>query len=371
MEEKYWPYINFVGHMESIGNDTESLLKKIGAWDKWGATGWGPHGNLSITVESDFSQSHTTGSLHKVYQWYSPERERLVESFYSLDYENPLFGFPMTNLTLPFDVLTDGELIKHQDKVYAKDDWDGSPIVIEKYKLIFFSMPKIGGTIWKQACRRMMGLRDWHEIGGDKGLPHDPEKNGLKYLYDYPIGEAEAMFKSEEWTKAIFTRSPKDRFLSVYNEMSHDWEQVDRRCCPHEPGCSTALQTISGLLDLAENCYSAHWIPITNRMEEKYWPYINFVGLLENAREDSQKLLEKIGAWDEIGKFGWGESGIDRIFADDTNAYDAVLQALSMYNPVVDKKLDEFYKVDFENKYITLASRKVYAMEKVMAKHTT
>jgi hypothetical protein len=40
-----------------------------------------------------------------------------------------------------------------------------------------------------------------------------------------------------------------------------------------------------------------------------------------------------------------------------------VLYSLSMYNPAVDKKLDEFYKADFESKYLTFASTRVYAME--------
>ncbi|KAG7347225.1 sulfotransferase family protein [Nitzschia inconspicua] len=363
MEAKYWKYINFVGHMESMKNDTRRLLEKIGAWDKWGATGWGPHGNSSIVDQSEFSQSHTTGSSSKIYQWYTPERERLVEAFYAIDYNNPLFNFERTNLTEPYEPLPDGEFIKRDDRVYSKGDWDGSPIVVEKYKLIFFTVPKIGATKWKQAFRRMMGLPNWREIGGKLGLPHNPWTNGLKYLYDYPIEEAEVMFKSGEWTKAIFIRSPKDRFLSVYTEMSRDPEQVDRRCCPHDPGCSTALRTIAGLLEIAETCYSTHWAPITDRMEEKYWPYINFVGSLENAEADSQKLLERIGAWDEIGRSGWGENGGDHFFARDENAFNSVLHSLSLYNPAVDKQLDEFYKVDFESNYFTFASNRVYAME--------
>jgi Sulfotransferase family len=363
MEPKYWKYINFVGHMENMKEDTRRLLEKIGAWDKWGATGWGADGKSSIVELSEFSQSHTTGASSKIYQWYTPERERLVESFYSMDYSNPLFNFKLTNLTEPYAKLTDGEFIKQGDKVYTKGDWDGSPIVVEKYKLIFFTVPKVGATKWKQAFRRMMGYPDWHEIGGDAGLPHNPSTNGLKYLYDYPIEQAEAMFQSEEWTKAIFIRSPKDRFLSVYNEMARDRDQVDRRCCPLEPGCSTSLRTIAGFLELAENCYSAHWAPISDRMEEKYWPYINFIGSLENVEADSKKLLEKLGVWDEIGRSGWGENGNERLFAYDKNAFDSVLFSLSMYNPAIDKQLDEFYKVDFENKYLTFASNRVYAME--------
>jgi hypothetical protein len=363
MEKKFWKYINFVGHMESIKEDTKRLLQKIGAWEKYGATGWGTDGTKSIVEQSEYSQSHTTGASSKIHQWYTPELERLVESYYAVDYDNPLLQFNLTNLTESTTPPPDGDLIKHGDKIYTKGDWDGSPIVVEKYKLIFFTVPKTGGTKWKQAFRRMMGLPDWNMIGGTLGLPHDPLTNGLKYLYDYSIDQAETMIQSDEWIKAIFIRSPKDRYLSVYHDMSHSRDQIDRRCCPHKPGCSASLRTVSGFLELTDYCYSSHWAPFTDRMEEKYWPYVNFIGSLEHVHVDSQKLLEKIGAWDDIGKTGWGESGNDRFFAYDKNAFDSVLYSLSMYNPAVDKKLDEFYKADFESKYLTFASTRVYAME--------
>ena len=32
---------------------------------------------------------------------------------------------------------------------------------------------------------------------------------------------------------------------------------------------------------------------------------------------DSQKLLMKIGAWDAIGAYGWGEDGTESIFKKD------------------------------------------------------
>lgn len=89
---------------------------------------------------------------------------------------------------------------------------------------------------------------------------------------------------------------------------------------------------------------------------------VNFVGSLESAQADSQELLEKIGAWDEIGKTGWGDNGEDRIFSTGDDAYDNVMDALSSYTPKIDKKLDLFYKADFDSKYLTFASRKVYAM---------
>ncbi|KAL3940174.1 MAG: hypothetical protein SGARI_001092 [Bacillariaceae sp.] len=370
MEQKYWKYINFVGHMENMNEDMEKLLKRIGAWEKWGATGWGSDGTSSIVEANERSQSHTTNAAARIFQWYTPEREQLVEEFYTQDYNNPLFEFKAVQLTEPMEELPDGDFIKRSDNIYRDNDWDGAPVVIEKYKLLFFTIPQIGDEQWKQALRRMMGYDDWNVVG-ENGLPHDPATNGLKYLYHYPIEQAEKMMQSSEWTKALFVRSPKDRFLSVYDQMNRNRKQVDQRCCPHKSGCSSSLRNMIGFLELIENCYSAHWNPISDRMEEKYWPctyhviYVNYVGSIENAPADSQKLLEKIGAWDEIGKTGWGESGADRIFSQDDQAFDSVVASLSFYTPQVDKKIEEFYKADYESSYLNFSNRKVHAMDRI------
>lgn len=94
-------------------------------------------------------------------------------------------------------------------QIYKRGEWDGAPIVVEKYNLIFFTVPKAAGGKWKQAFRRMEGFQDWNRWGGPNGLPHDPDKNGLKYLYDYSAEKASEMMKNESWTRAIFLRNPK------------------------------------------------------------------------------------------------------------------------------------------------------------------
>ena len=37
---KYWPYINFIGHMDTAYEDAKTLLTKINAWDTFGKHGW-------------------------------------------------------------------------------------------------------------------------------------------------------------------------------------------------------------------------------------------------------------------------------------------------------------------------------------------
>ena len=35
-----WNYINFVGHMETVAQDAERLLRRIGVRERYGASGW-------------------------------------------------------------------------------------------------------------------------------------------------------------------------------------------------------------------------------------------------------------------------------------------------------------------------------------------
>jgi hypothetical protein len=43
----------------------------------------------------------------------------------------------------------------------------GAPIVVKKYKLLFFTIPEVGCTVWKQLFRRVAGYADWqiHQDG--------------------------------------------------------------------------------------------------------------------------------------------------------------------------------------------------------------
>ena len=359
MEEKYWGYINFVGRLENMNEDAERLLKRVGAWEEYGQNGWGPYRNESIISATGGEQSHKTGSNSKIYQWFTPEKERRIEKFYIEDYDNKAFNFKITNLTEP---IKSGKIMKQSDFIYKRGDWDGAPVVVRKYKLIFFTLPKVGATKWKQAFRRMESYMDWKKIGGVNGLPHNPKRNGLKYLYDYSLEEAEAMMTDPEWTKAIFVRSPKDRFLSVFTQMKHSVDDLDARCCPNNPGCSSVVNNMVQFIGLTKMCYSTHWVPYSERIDKKWWKHINFIGRLENAAVDSKRLLKLIGAWKSIGKTGWGEYGDEPLFVPDDNAFESVHQALGKYSPKADKLLNDYYKADYENKYLNFTSKKVYIM---------
>jgi hypothetical protein len=49
------------------------------------------------------------------------------------------------------------QIVQYGDFIYQKNDWDGAPVVIEEFRLLFFTSAKVACTTWKQLFRRMMG----------------------------------------------------------------------------------------------------------------------------------------------------------------------------------------------------------------------
>lgn len=264
-------------------------------------------------------------------------------------------------LFMPISPRKDGirkDLVKPGDFIYYKQEhyWDSSPIVIESHKLIFFTIPKVGCTVWKQLFRRMLGYEDWLSQDGTRMLPHNPNENGLKYLYDYSTEEASEMMTSPQWTRAIMVRDPKERFLSSFldKSVSNDHQHIISRCC-QDKSCVDSAQTISGFLELCNVCDDEHWRPQHNRLDNKFWPYIDMVGHVENAASDAKALLDKIGAWEEYGASGWGKYGNQTIFAakDVAGAGEhatwAQWQVWKWYTPESEAQVEKFFQGDYDN----------------------
>ena len=110
-----------------------------------------------------------------------------------------------------------------------------SPFVVAEYKLIFFSVAKVACTEWKLMMRELSG-DPWPE-DLIYGILHDPHKNNLTTLMDYPIQEAQSMMNDNEWTKAVFVREPKERILSAFiNKFVDDgYKYFNVKCCEELP----------------------------------------------------------------------------------------------------------------------------------------
>jgi hypothetical protein len=187
--------------------------------------------------------------------------------------------------------------------------------VIEKYKLIFVTIQKSGGTVWKQLFRKILGHDDWRT-----GRPH---VSGRYMMSSYTVAQATQLMNDPTYTRAIFVRDPKERFLSAYLDKGLQTEYAERHCCKGKRNkksrrelCTKQLQTFSGFVNVTRSCHDPHWLPqsTTGRLEPKYVPLLNFVGHLETAFEDAKRLLQHVGAWEEHGKTGWGLHGNESIF---------------------------------------------------------
>lgn len=111
MEAKYWPYINFVGHMETIATDAERLLLHVGAWEDYGAWGWGDDddgnnrsressrgGAIFGGQQGGQGSQHATNALTKLRQYYTPTLEAQVDEFYANDYQTPTLELKRTSI---------------------------------------------------------------------------------------------------------------------------------------------------------------------------------------------------------------------------------------------------------------------------------
>lgn len=213
------------------------------------------------------------------------------------------------------------------DMIYYQQgkQWDVAPIVIAEYKLVFFTIPKVGCTVFKQLFRRIAQCPDWRTHDYKLGLPHNPGINSLTYLYHYGVDDALHIMTSDEWTRAIFVRDPTSRVISAYldkaqlkpNEelQTKSATYVTKHCCPRRKACGPIAQrSFHDFLHILHWCSDSHWSSQSLRMQTKFWPYVNFIGHLETAQADAKALLERVGAWEQYGATGWGADGSEPIF---------------------------------------------------------
>ena len=113
---KYFPFLNFVGYLETASTDAEVLLRRIGAWEDHGQAGWGISGNESI-FQSTSNVKHKTAeekedtdssstrpkraqhSNHRLQKYITtPQLEKQIELKYAKDYEIPEFNLTLVRI---------------------------------------------------------------------------------------------------------------------------------------------------------------------------------------------------------------------------------------------------------------------------------
>jgi hypothetical protein len=194
-------------------------------------------------------------------------------------------------------------------------------------------------------------------------IPYNPKVNGLKYLYHYNLANATYFMTSPEYTRAMFVRDPKERFLSAYLDKAlRNNGAYLGRCC-RDQACITRAQSVSGFLQLVKACGDDHWAPQARRVDAKFWPHINFIGHLEHKGRDAERLLKRIGVWDDYGKSGWGRYQNESIFQSSdgvAHSTDAVQRVkLHITTPNLEQQIDAYYGEDYTCPWLNL-TKKVY-----------
>ncbi len=249
------------------------------------------------------------------------------------------------------------------------------PIVNEEYKIIFFQVAKVASSEWTRFFMRLNNDPSWCT---NKRI-HDREVNGLKYLTDFRKSDAEEMMTNTEWTKAVFVRHPKPRVLSAFLDKSVERSRhfVETSCKNYSAGGKDFDDCVDNHKDygwflhhittkLAQN---VHWRSIYSRIDEKWWPHVNFVGNMETLSDDAKALLQSthssvsgISAWDKIGKFGWSENerdcentvnstGVFLAQRDVRHTTSAREKMMKYYTPDLEKFVERHYADDLNNPY--------------------
>ena len=252
------------------------------------------------------------------------------------------------------------------DKFYQKRYY--APVVVEKFKLVFLTIPKVACTQWLQLFRRMEGASDWK--ARDHSLPYTPAYNGLKYLTHYNLTEANRIMTSPEWTRATFVRDSKERFLSAYLDKVVNTKNVFiGACCPLTKDCVSSQTTFENFYNLTETCENEHWDLQSERFPDRIWQSLNFVGHMESVQEVARRLLEHIGAWEKYASSGWGHNGTQAIFAESTGQSTASGHATKSrnrlrqyYTPQLEQAVERRFQRDYENPVFNLQNFSLFDM---------
>jgi len=199
--------------------------------------------------------------------------------------------------------------------------FDSAPIVDEQHKLLFFTIPKVACTTFKFLFRRIAGVKDWdtQDRIDQKNLPHNPEHNNLKYLWDYPIEKANQMMTDPEWTRAIFVRDPKIRFLSSFLDkaIGNYGSFVTKNCCSEASMCMRESDRYNNVLPAIKMCQGEIWDSRKNKLQPLWLEDQPCCTLLKECQEITMTLEGFLETIETCRNGHWGN--LFRVFDSQNN----------------------------------------------------
>ncbi|CAC5417102.1 unnamed protein product [Mytilus coruscus] len=157
-----------------------------------------------------------------------------------------------------------------------------SPIVVPKYKLIFFWSAKSACTYWKRLLQFIQGI--------NKTILHDP-RSGLKTLNMFNNCKIMEMMNNEQWLKAVFVREPRERILSAYLDKGQHRHYLNEECKINR------TVSFNEFLEIIKHCKNEHWDK-QFRVPEYFYKQM-MVGKFSEISSFTERLLKSIGAWNE------------------------------------------------------------------------
>jgi len=246
-------------------------------------------------------------------------------------------------------------ILRQSEFYYTKSEY-GTPVVIEKHKLIWFIIPKAGSTSILDLLYKLLHPNTTSILARKELLLHLPK------LKDYSIDKASDMMLDPEWTKVMVVRDPKARLLSAYLGKALLRPHYFRRMCCKEkyvnytssliknttqPDCLKHNFSFVEFINVTMECHNIHWKShvdfVANHIE-----FINFIIDFNNLASDAERLLKKLGIWLTVGATGWGKNGTNAVFRENEHHYTNSSAYYEYYTPELEKIVEDRYRLDYE-----------------------
>lgn len=111
IDAKWWPYLDFIGYQNTLLDDSRTLLHMLTStrdevpgrtlYDRYGSSGWGPEEGCESRPHAfleENTSSHNINTGSKLKEWYTPETERMVEKYWTMEWEQENIKFEKVQL---------------------------------------------------------------------------------------------------------------------------------------------------------------------------------------------------------------------------------------------------------------------------------
>ena len=222
-------------------------------------------------------------------------------------------------------------------------------IVLEKYKLVYCSVPKVACTVWKRILANLEGYNITNGV-------HKKTKGKLRILSNYTTEDRSKILKT--YKKFMFVRNPFERLLSAYKDCfwgkfkrSHQgwkyYRKEIRKLLAKRSGLdidvnadNTTFEQFATYLVLRWRegvSFQEHWRE-QNKLCHPCQVQFDYVGHYETLQDDAQFILRKTKLDDKVFFPEWQPTNTSALM----RTYYSTLSLLRI------RQLWDIYKKDFE-----------------------